>query len=61
MSRSASNLAGVDADDDQLILILFFELGQVGKDVMAVDAAERPEIEQDDLALAARAGRSGRN
>ena len=51
-------LAGVNADDNELILIFFFELGQVGKDVMAVDAAERPEIEQDDLA--AQLGKSDR-
>ena len=50
MSRSASNLAAVDADDDQLVLVLLFELRQVGQHVVAVDAAKRPEIEQHDLA-----------
>ena len=44
-------LGGVDADDDQLVLVLLLELGEVGQDVVAVDAAERPEVEQDDLAL----------
>ena len=43
-------LAGMDTDDHELILIFFFELGQVRQDVMAIDAAKRPEIEQDDLA-----------
>ena len=44
-------LGRVDADDDELVGILLLELGQVGQDVDAVDAAERPEVEQDDLAL----------
>ena len=43
-------LGRMDADDDQLVLVLLLELGQVGEDVVAIDAAERPEIEQDDLA-----------
>ena len=43
-------LGGVDADDDQLVGVLLLQLGQVGQGVDAVDAAERPEIEQDDLA-----------
>ena len=43
-------LGRVDADDDQLVGVLLLELGQVGQDVDAVDAAERPEVEQDDLA-----------
>ena len=44
-------LGGVDADDHQLVLVLLLELGQVGQDVVAVDAAVGPEVEQDDLAL----------
>ncbi len=39
VSRSAAKLGRVDANDDQLVLVLLFELGQVGKDVVAVDAA----------------------
>ena len=44
-------LGGVDADDHQLVFVLLFQLGQVGKGVDAVDAAEGPEVEEDDLAL----------
>ena len=44
-------LGGMHADDHQLVLVFLFELGQVRKNVVAVDAAEGPEIEQDDLAL----------
>ena len=43
-------LGRVDADDDQFVGILLLQLGQVGQNVHAVDAAQRPEIEQDDLA-----------
>ena len=50
VSCSAGELGRVDADHDQLVLVLLLELGQVGQDVVAVDAAERPEVEQDDLA-----------
>ena len=46
-------LGGVHADDHQLVLVLLLEPGQVGQDVVAVDAAIGPEIEQDDLAPAA--------
>ena len=42
-------LGRVHADDDQLVLVLLLELGQVGEDVVAVDAAEGPEIQQHDL------------
>ena len=41
-------LGGVDADDDELVRILLFQLLEVGQDVHAVDAAVRPEIEQHD-------------
>ena len=43
-------LGGVDADDDDLIGVLLLQLGQVGQRMNAVDAAERPEVEDDDLA-----------
>ena len=43
-------LGGVDADDDQLVLVFLLEGGEVGQDVVAVDAAIGPEVEQDDLA-----------
>ena len=33
-------LGGVDADDHQFVGVLLLELGQVGQDVDAVDAAE---------------------
>ena len=46
--------AGVDADDDQCVAELGFELLQVRDDVLAVDAAEGPEIEEHDLALEVR-------
>ena len=44
-------LPRVDADDDQLVLVLRLELRQGGQDVVTVDAAIRPEIEQDNLSL----------
>ena len=44
-------LRRVNADHDQFVGVLLFQLRQVGHDVDAVDAAERPEVEQDDLAL----------
>ena len=47
----AVELGAVHADDDDLVGVLLFELGQVGQRVDAVDAAERPEVEQDDLPL----------
>ena len=50
LSFSVVELGGVDADDDDLIGVFLFQLGQVGQRVDAVDAAERPEIEDDDLA-----------
>ena len=53
-------LGRVDADDHQLVGIFLLQLGQVGQDVDAVDAAQRPEVEQDDLAAAGPSGGSGR-
>ena len=44
-------LGRVDADHHQLFLIFLLELRQVGQNVVAVDAAIRPEIQEDDLAL----------
>ena len=43
-------LGRVDADDDDLVGVLLFEVGKVGQDMHAVDAAVGPEVEQDDLA-----------
>src|SRR5205823_7558967 len=44
-------LGRVYADDDQDAGVLGLQLGQVRQGVDAVDAAERPEVEQDDAAL----------
>ena len=41
----------VDTDDHQLVLVLLLELRQGRQDVVAVDAAVSPEIEEDDLPL----------
>ena len=46
----------MDADDDQNTRIFGFELGQVGQSMNAVDAAQGPEIEQDDPSLEIRKG-----
>ena len=43
-------LGGVDADDNDLLGVLLLQIGEVGQRVDAVDAAERPEIEDHDLA-----------
>src|SRR6185437_4359687 len=44
-------LRGVNADHDQLIGVLCFELFEIRNDVDAVDAAVGPEIKQDNFAL----------
>src|SRR5450756_1853903 len=44
-------LARMDADYDQRVSELGLEVLKVGDDVLAVDAAKRPEVEQDGLAL----------
>ncbi|MFO0866516.1 MAG: hypothetical protein U0744_18035 [Gemmataceae bacterium] len=41
----------MDADDDRHARILGFELGEIRKNMDAIDAAERQEIEEDDAAL----------
>src|SRR5208337_5627278 len=41
----------VDADDHQLVLVFRLEPRQGGQDMVTVDAAIRPEIEQDNLSL----------
>jgi hypothetical protein len=43
-------LGGVDADHDEGVAEAFLQGAQLLDDVQAVDAAERPEIQQDDLA-----------
>ena len=43
-------LRRMDADDDQFVGVFLFEIGQLRQGVHAVNAAERPEIEEDDLA-----------
>src|SRR5207245_1412667 len=43
-------LGRVHADDNDLVGIFLLDLGQVGERVDAVDAAEGPEVEDDDLA-----------
>ena len=47
-------LAGVNANDDESVAELLFELLEVGDDVLTVDAAKSPEIEDDHLAAQAR-------
>ena len=44
-------LARMDADNHQRVAELRFKLLQVGDDVLAVDAAKRPKIEQHNFAL----------
>ncbi len=44
-------LGRVDADHDKFILIFFFELREGGQNVVAIDAAIGPEVEDDDLAV----------
>ena len=43
-------LAGVNTDDDERVSVLFFETGEVRDDLLTVDAAGGPEVQQDDLA-----------
>ena len=43
-------LGRVDADDDQLIGVRLLDRAQLVEDVQAVDAAERPEVEQHEAA-----------
>ena len=43
-------LRRMDADHDELPVVLLFEERQIGEHVHAVDAAEGPEVEQDELA-----------
>src|SRR5207249_2599076 len=40
-----------NADHHELLGVLLLQLGQIGQRMDAVDAAERPKIEYDDLAL----------
>ncbi|MNW52342.1 hypothetical protein D3C74_298580 [compost metagenome] len=47
-------LRGVDADDDEVVAARLLELAQLVEDVQAVDAAERPEVEDDDPAAQVR-------
>ncbi len=42
-------LRGVHADDDERVAVLLLERAQLVEDVQAVDAAEGPEVEHDDL------------
>jgi len=44
-------LGRVDAYYDEIVTEVLFEGPEFVEDVQAVDAAERPEIEEDDLAL----------
>jgi hypothetical protein len=45
-------LARVHADhDERLVLVLFLQILEIGEHVHAVDAAIRPEIEQNDMAF----------
>ena len=44
-------LGGMNSNDDQFVAILLLQTSKVRKDVYAVDAAVRPEIQEDDLAL----------
>ena len=47
----SGELGGVDAQDHQLLRVSFFQLPQLRKNVHAVDSAERPEIQKDQLTL----------
>ena len=49
-------LRRVHADDHQHVAVLLLQLAQLVQDVQAVDAAERPEVEDDDLAAQVRQG-----
>src|SRR5699024_8164821 len=49
-------LRGGDADDDEFLGVLLLERAQLVEDVEAVDAAEGPEVQQDDLAAQVRQG-----
>jgi hypothetical protein len=42
-------LRRVHADDDEFLGVLLLQWAQFVEDVEAVDAAERPEVEEDDL------------
>ena len=50
VSRSASNLAVCTPMTTSSFLIFLLQGGEVREDVVAIDAAIRPEVEQDDLA-----------
>src|SRR5256885_17059518 len=50
-SPLAQELRRVHADDGELLAPLALELPQLRKDVQAVDSAEGPEVEQDQLAV----------
>ena len=52
-------LRRVDADDDQLLGVLLLHRAQLVEDVQAVDAAERPEVEQDEAASEVADGQRG--
>ena len=49
-------LGRVHPDDDDLVAVRLLELAQLVEDVQAVDAAEGPEVEDDDLAAQVREG-----
>ena len=52
-------LGRVDADDDQLLGVLLLHRAQLVEDVQAVDAAERPEVEQDEATSEVADGQRG--
>src|SRR5450756_931699 len=48
--RLVHELGRVHPDDDEDVAVLLLEPAQLVQDMQAVDAAEGPEVEQDDLA-----------
>jgi hypothetical protein len=52
-------LGRVDADDHQLLGVLLLHRAQLVEDVQAVDAAERPEVEQDEATSQVADGQRG--
>jgi hypothetical protein len=54
--RLVHELRGVHADDHEDVAVLLLERAQLVEDVQAVDAAERPEVEDHDLAAELREG-----
>lgn len=59
MVRIVREFRRVHADDDEHVPVAVVQRAQLLEDMQAVDAAERPEVEQYDLAAEIRPGESG--